>query len=71
MLLRYEGVFAQMESVNGADYGAECLETSHLDDIKSYTLNREELLVLIRAACNFVKNPNMPVSSTHLNSTTV
>lgn len=47
------------------------LEISYSDDVRLYTVNTEELPILIAAASNIVKNSNKPSPSMYIPYTSV
>lgn len=59
MMLRHKSYFALVVTLKTDDAGSKRLRISHLEDLRLYTETMERLLFLIRAANNFVKNPNM------------
>lgn len=60
MILRQDSVLALLKSLSGDDAGSKGLGILHLDDIRFHIATTEELMVLIRAGSNFVKNANKP-----------
>lgn len=55
MILKQEGVFALVESLNNDHAESKCLGVSHLDSVWSYTATTEMLPILNRDPSIFVK----------------
>lgn len=60
IILRYESVPSQVESLNSDDTGLKRLEIFHVAVILFYMATTKELSTLIRAARNLAKSPNKP-----------
>lgn len=58
MMLRTESVIAPVESMKDENAGLKRLGINNLNEIALYNATTEELPIIIRAASNFVKNPN-------------
>lgn len=57
MLLKHADILARVKTINGGDGELKSMSITHLDYIKFYATNMEDLTIMISSTNTFVENP--------------